>query len=218
VAWKLINKKNVLRGTACGAMLVFLVGTAVGESLRVNNNWRYVSEPGYISLPDSLVAGVLLAQTDSTTSSPPADEPADEEPDSLDDLFQIDSVEEDASPEDSQADAEDPLAGESLFDLSDEKKPKVWGFYQLEYAYTSPSPGHTSKVRNFLEVGTDGRFSDSVSWRLSGRGTYDAVFALTDFYSDRVKDDRELDGMLYETYADISSGNWDFRLGRQNIN
>lgn len=171
--WKLIDKKNVLRGV-CYGVLPALLGVSAGAIA--------------------------------------ADEPA-----SLDDLFQTDSTDGPLSGEAQQGSDDAPPLEESLFGISEEKKSKVWGFYQLEYAYTYPSPSHTSKIRNLLELGSDGRINESASWTLSARGAFDAVFALTDFYSERVRDDREWNGMLYQTYVDVSRGDFDFRLGRQNI-
>ena len=143
------------------------------------------------------------------------------EPSSFDDLFLDDTDDEPAYQDDDSA----PGSSDDLFGLSEEgtdtekdsTKLKIDGFYQFEAAYTYPSPGHGSKARNILDLGTNGRFSENVSWKLSGRLFYDAIFELNDFYSGRVRDNRQFDAALYETYLDISAGDLDFRLGRQHI-
>jgi hypothetical protein len=91
------------------------------------------------------------------------------------------------------------------------------GFLNSKLAYTYPSPGHLSMFRNTLELEASGRVNTDVSWKVSARGVYDAVFNLNNFYPDRVKDNRQFEGALHETYLDVGSGDWDFRLGRQNI-
>jgi len=114
----------------------------------------------------------------------------------------------------------DDLFGLDETESSDNERPEksgLEGFIQLESAYTYRSPTHLSKQRTILELGTDGEISDNMSWKLSGRADYDAVFELNNFYSSRVRDNREFDAQIYEAYLDASAGNLDFRLGRQNI-
>ncbi len=100
---------------------------------------------------------------------------------------------------------------------SESSKYNFGGFLNSKVAYTYPSPDHLSMFRNTLELEASGRVNSNVSWKASARGVYDAVFNLNDFYSDRVKDNRQLEAEVYETYLDLSAGDWDFRLGRQNI-
>jgi len=96
-------------------------------------------------------------------------------------------------------------------------KYNISGFLNSKYAYTYASPVHHSMFRNTLELQASDRINSEVSWKISVRGSYDAIFDLDNFYSDRVEDNRRLDGALHETYLDISRGDWDFRLGRQHI-
>jgi len=123
-----------------------------------------------------------------------------DEPGSMEDLFG-------SPPEESQAGSE-----ETAID-----KYNIRGFFNSKLAYTYPSPGHTSMFRNTLELQASDRINSNISWVVSARGSYDAVFDLNNFYSSRVEDNRRFDGALYETYLDISKGDWDFRLGRQHI-
>ena len=96
-------------------------------------------------------------------------------------------------------------------------KPRLDGYFQTEMAYTTPSPGHLSKARQTLELTGTGRWGSWAKWHLSGRLAYDAVFDLNDYYPSRVREDQRTEATLRETYLDLSSGAWDFRLGRQHI-
>jgi len=110
-----------------------------------------------------------------------------------------------------------PDEGLTSRDETTADKYNIRGFFNSKYAYTYPSPGHSSMFRNTLELQASDRFNNDISWKISARGSYDAVFDLNDFYSERVEDNRRLDGALHETYLDISRGDWDFRIGRQHI-
>ena len=100
---------------------------------------------------------------------------------------------------------------------SSRPRPGLRGFYQFEGAYTTPSPGHWSKLKNRLELGTQGQLSEDVKWKASGRLNYDAIYDLSDFYPPDVRRDQRLDADVRETYVDIGAGNFDFRIGRQQI-
>ena len=91
------------------------------------------------------------------------------------------------------------------------------GFYQFEGSYTLPSPGHWSKLRNRLEVGSQGQLSESVKWKLNVRADYDGIYSLSDFYPPLVRKDQRFDLGFRETYLDIAAGNLELRLGRQQI-
>jgi len=95
--------------------------------------------------------------------------------------------------------------------------PRITGFFQSELAYAESSPEHLSKFRNTLELGAEGRFTADIAWKISGRVAYDAVFDLNNYYPTAVRDDQQFESSVRETYTDISAGNWDFRLGRQQI-
>ena len=137
-------------------------------------------------------------------------------PASADELFGLDEKPE------GEAQTEPDTMGE-LFGEEQEAKGEgfwsgnVFGFYQNSLAWTYPSPDRWSKWKNTLDVSTDGQLSSNVSWRAGFRFVYDAVFDVTDFYSDRVKDDQGDYAWVMETYLDAGLGDWDLRLGRQNI-
>lgn len=94
---------------------------------------------------------------------------------------------------------------------------KISGFYQNSLAYTYPSPGHFSKFKNTLDVSTDGAFNRNVSWKAGARFVYDAIYSLSDFYPPAVKSNQGAYAWFMETYLDFGAGDWDVRLGRQNI-
>lgn len=94
---------------------------------------------------------------------------------------------------------------------------KLFGFYQLEGAYTLPEPAHGSKFRNLLEIGASGAISESLRFKVSGRLWYDAIYDVTHFYPQRVEDDAKTLYTFRETYLDASLGDFDVRIGRQQI-
>ena len=106
----------------------------------------------------------------------------------------------------------------SALDLGQQRSaPRLDGFFQSELAYAYSSPAHLSKFRNTLMLGSEGSIADNITWKASGWVAYDAVFDLNSYYPTPVRDDQQLETQVRETYADISAGDWDFRLGRQNI-
>jgi hypothetical protein len=91
------------------------------------------------------------------------------------------------------------------------------GYVQTELARATKSPSHWSKMLVRGELSAQGRFSDQVNWKLGARVTYDAVYDLTDFYPAEVRKDQRLEFAARENYIDVAAGNWDLRLGRQQI-
>ena len=140
-----------------------------------------------------------------------------DDPSSFDDLFM--PVPDETEPADGSSSEIENVPGEGWVTEynTGSRKYNFRGFLNSKYAYTYSSPGHSSMLRNTLELESSGRFNENVSWKVSGRGVYDPVFEMNDFYPDRVRDNRRLEGAIHETYLDVSSGDMDFRLGRQNI-
>ncbi|MEO8938370.1 MAG: DUF1302 family protein [Burkholderiaceae bacterium] len=91
------------------------------------------------------------------------------------------------------------------------------GFYQFEGAYTLPSPAHWSKLRNRLEIGSQGQLSESIKWKATVRANYDAIYSLSSFYPSQVQKDQRFEFQVRETYLDVAAGNVELRLGRQQI-
>ncbi|HEX6735655.1 MAG TPA: DUF1302 family protein [Azonexus sp.] len=93
----------------------------------------------------------------------------------------------------------------------------VRGFVQFELARTTADPDHWSKMRTRADLSSQGRFSDSIKWKLGARIDYDAVYGVDDFYPGAVENDQRTGFDLRENYLDINAGGWDFRLGRQHV-
>jgi hypothetical protein len=62
-----------------------------------------------------------------------------------------------------------------------------------------------------------GHLGSNVKWKLGARIDYDATYTLTDFYPQAVADNQRFNVLLRENYLDIGAGDWDFRVGRQQI-
>lgn len=182
------------------------LGTAVPDAARIDH-------AGDVTGPD-LGAEAEQAQSDAQSTTllgtqgealAEASAPArgNREPGSLDELF-----------------AMEPHPGKALRPVrgsQEQPPPALMGFFQNELAYTYASPDHWSKFRNILQLGSAGRWSSKLRWRLTGRLSYDAIYDLDEYYPGEVRDDRQWEFMLRESYLDISAGDWDFRLGRQHI-
>jgi hypothetical protein len=130
-------------------------------------------------------------------------------PGSRDELFGED-VSKPRAPSKDAASVARPAAAESGLGLR--------GYFQTDFAYTYDNPEHWSKARARLELGRQGRLSDTVKYRVSGRVEYDAVFDIErNFYPGEVKRDQRRDFQWRETYLDVTAGNVELRLGRQHI-
>lgn len=93
----------------------------------------------------------------------------------------------------------------------------IKGIVQFELARTTATPDHWSKMRTRADLSSQGTLSDGVKWKLGARFDYNAVFDVNNFYNPDVEKDQRFDAVLRENYLDYSTGNWDFRLGRQNV-
>ena len=90
------------------------------------------------------------------------------------------------------------------------------GFAAGTAAYTYDDPTHWSRGVMRLQLSADGKLG-SAKWKIGGRADYDPVIGNSGFYLDRVKDDQRTDFFWRETYLDFSAGDWEFRVGAQNI-
>ncbi|MBL8395540.1 MAG: hypothetical protein JNK99_12480, partial [Candidatus Accumulibacter sp.] len=127
--------------------------------------------------------------------------------------------------------AELPASRESLFGEKDPPPPltapasessppsatTVKGFVENVMAYAWPKPSHWSEMMTHLDVSAQGSISSNIKWKLGARIDYDAVYSLTDFYPQAVENNQRFNFLLRENYLDIGAGNWDFRLGRQQV-
>ena len=144
-------------------------------------------------------------------------------PESKDDLFGIGTETEQSGKPAANAGGA-PASKAALFDeglstsSTQDKATSRWhGFFQTEHAYTYSSPAHWSKVMGRLELGTEGSLGQGIHWKASGRLDYNAVYDLTHFYQDSVRDDQRLGIQFRETYLDFSGAGLDWRVGRQQI-
>jgi Protein of unknown function (DUF1302) len=94
---------------------------------------------------------------------------------------------------------------------------KLTGFVEGLTAYTYSNPSHWSRAVGRLQVSAQGKAGDAFRWKLGGRADGDIVYATSDFYLPAVKRDQRLDFFWSENYIDFSAGDWDFRLGAQQI-
>ena len=147
------------------------------------------------------VPGPLPAQESMDDLFDAADEPADAAPateeaaeaDSVEDLFEdtaepaagtaapAEGAGEAGSLDDLFEAAPDAVAG-SAAEPAEEKAPAVRasGFFQNEFAYTTPDESHFSKFRNILKLRLNGSLSPRVKWQLGGHIEYDPVFEFDD--------------------------------------
>ena len=93
---------------------------------------------------------------------------------------------------------------------------RLGGFAAGTAAYTYADPTHWSRGVMRLQLSAEGKVG-SAKWRVGGRADVDPVIGNSGFYLDRVKDDQRTDFFWRETYLDFSAGDWEFRIGAQNI-
>lgn len=97
-------------------------------------------------------------------------------------------------------------------------EPARWsGWLQFDAAYAWPSPGHFTHLRSLGEIAGRGAWGNGVAWKLSARANLDGAYAWSNHYPDAVRDDQRAWARLHEAYVDFSQGDWEFRLGKQNI-
>ena len=100
---------------------------------------------------------------------------------------------------------------------STERTVKVGGFFDALGAYTYAEPEHWSRGVGRLQLNASGKMSDSVDWKLGGRADIDIVYLSSDFYPDRVKQDQRARFFHGENFVHVSAGDWDVRVGSQQI-
>ena len=114
----------------------------------------------------------------------------------------------DSSPATEMQGAENLLAGSPS---------SIGGFYEFSGGFSFRDPSHWSRAVSRLQLSANGSLGPQAKWRMGARIDADPVYASNQFYPARVRDDQKLDLSWRETYVDVSSGGWDFRLGAQNI-
>lgn len=97
-------------------------------------------------------------------------------------------------------------------------EPTRWnGWLQADTAYAWPSPGHFTHLRTLGELAGRGEWGNGMKWRLSARANLDGAYAWSDHYPRAVREDQRAWARLHEAYVDFSRGDWEFRVGKQNI-
>ena len=92
------------------------------------------------------------------------------------------------------------------------------GYAEFAAAYTLPEPDRWSRLRARLELAGSGQLASRARWKLTARADADGAYDLEDqYYPDAVRRDQRTDFILREAYVDLGHGEWEFRLGRQQI-
>ncbi len=110
------------------------------------------------------------------------------------------------------------LFGEDVARAKAQASGIAWhGYLRGKLAYTYADPEHWSKMLVRGELDGQGQLAPNVKYRIGARLDYDFVYDATNFYPSDVRRDQRFDAMLRENYVDIGAGDFDFRLGRQQI-
>jgi hypothetical protein len=117
-----------------------------------------------------------------------------------------------------QADAAiDKLLSGEAGDTADKPDIRFGGFIDVLPAYTYSTPTHWSQAVARFQLTAQGELADQVKWKLGARVDVDPVYYHSNFYLEPVKQNQRLDVFYRENYLDFSAGDWDFRLGAQQI-
>lgn len=100
---------------------------------------------------------------------------------------------------------------------ADDEAPRLSGFIDQEIAYTYDEPGRWSRAVTRLQLSVEGRLGEDVKYKLGGRLDIDPVYNASNFYLDPVKEDQRFTAFWRENYLDFSLGDFEFRVGAQNI-
>jgi hypothetical protein len=94
---------------------------------------------------------------------------------------------------------------------------RVRGRLAEEFAYRLHDPGDESKLKTVGWLEGKYAFNEALSLRVATRAWYDAVFDVTDRYGANVRSDQQTEVSLREAVLAYSRGNFDVRIGRQQI-
>lgn len=94
---------------------------------------------------------------------------------------------------------------------------EIHGSLQNQTALQVYDPNRATKLVNQIYLSGAGEVSSNLKYFVSGRFKYDSIFAVSDHYGDSVESDQKAELELRDTYADYSVGDWDFRLGKQQV-
>jgi hypothetical protein len=118
-----------------------------------------------------------------------------------------------------KADKKDALFGVPAADEKGGGKDavKVTGFFDALGAFTYSDPTHWSRGVARLQLNAQGALPGGAKWKVGGRVDGDVIYAGSEFYLDPVKKNQQLTAIWGENYVDFSAGDWDFRIGAQQI-
>ena len=88
---------------------------------------------------------------------------------------------------------------------------------QFNAARDYENPVHWSQLMTRVNLGAQGELGGGVKWKIGARYDYDAAYSVSDFYPSDAKSDQRSNFYLLENYIDFGSGNWEYRLGKQNV-
>ena len=109
-------------------------------------------------------------------------------------------------------------SGEGLFALEKQgRAANITGFFDEVIGFTYAKPAHWSRAVSRLQLEGHGEFGSGIKWKVSGRIDADPVYFSSDFYPGAVKHDQRVDVFWRENYLDFAAGDFDVRLGAQNI-
>ena len=115
----------------------------------------------------------------------------------------------------------EPTSRDALFGetppKADSAPYKLSGFIDGLAAYTYSAPAHWSRAVARVQLTAQGQISEDIKWKLGGRADVDGVYFGSDFYLDDVKRNQRASFFYRENYIDIAAGDWDFRVGAQQI-
>ncbi|WP_175530292.1 DUF1302 family protein [Desulfobacula phenolica] len=119
--------------------------------------------------------------------------------------------------DDSKATHKEIIKDDPLDSIEAPSKLSMGGDLRNETGYRINKPHHFSKIKNSLNLEVSGDLSNTLSYVIGSRFSYDAVFDLTDNYNNTVEDDQRVRADVRDAYLDLGFGNFDFRLGNQQI-
>lgn len=93
----------------------------------------------------------------------------------------------------------------------------IAGSIKNETAYRTARPHQFTKIKNILTLNASGKFSSAVSYYTGSRIYYDPIYELTDNYNGNVENDQKADFDIREAYVDVGFGDFDLRMGNQQI-
>ncbi len=134
-------------------------------------------------------------------------------------LVRLDQFEKDLRLKEKYLIVEDRLADLNKMYVDFQKRThiEIHGSLQNQSALQVYDPNRATKIASQIYLSGAGQVASNLKYFVSGRFKYDSIFAVSDHYTDSVESDQKAELELRDTYADYSVGDWDFRLGKQQV-